>query len=193
MRDLVYYVAVSLDGFIADPEGGFDAFLAEGDHMTVLFDEYADALPAHVLDAVGITPPGTQFDTVIMGWNTLAPALAAGIASPYPHLHQVVASRSERAHDPAITTTSDPLFAVRKLKRAEGKSIWLCGGGEVAGSLLPEIDRLILKRNPITFGSGISLFGDAPYEPRAFTLSRTRTFDSGVTIEEYTAADRSHR
>lgn len=33
MRELIYYVAVSVDGFIATPDGGFDAFLVEGDHM----------------------------------------------------------------------------------------------------------------------------------------------------------------
>lgn len=45
MRELVYYVAVSLDGYIAGPEGEFDAFLDEGDHMAVLLEEFADAIP----------------------------------------------------------------------------------------------------------------------------------------------------
>jgi dihydrofolate reductase len=185
MRELVYYVAVSLDGFIADPDGGFDAFLVEGDHASVVLGEYADALPGHVAGALGIEPPRTRFDTVLMGWNTLTPALEAGIASPYPHLRQVVASRREREVDPAITLTGDPLSAVRDLKREDGLDIWLCGGGELAGALLPEIDRLVLKRNPFVFGSGIPLFGDAPFAPRAFLRTATRSFDSGVVVEEY--------
>lgn len=185
MRNLVYYVAVSIDGYIADPSGGFDAFLVEGDHALVVFGEYADALPAHAHAALGIEPPRTLFDTVVMGWNTLTPALDIGIASPYPHLRQVVASRQPRDVDPAITLTDDPLAAVRKLKQEEGLDIWLCGGGELAGTLLPEIDRLILKRNPVVFGSGISLFGNTPYEPRPFDLVNVRSFTSGVAIEEY--------
>lgn len=187
MRELVYYVAVSIDGFIADPDGGFDAFLVDGDHSSVVFGEYADALPTHALSGLGIEPPGARFDTVIMGWNTLLPALEAGIASPYAHLHQVVASRQARDPDPAITLTDDPLSTVRELKSQDGLDIWLCGGGELAGALLPEIDRLVLKRNPVAFGSGIPLFGSAPYEPRAFSLTATRAFDSGVIIEEYSA------
>jgi dihydrofolate reductase len=185
VRELVYYVAVSIDGFIADPEGGFGAFLVEGDHSSVLLEEYADALPAHVATALGIEPPRTRFDTVVMGWNTLIPALEAGIASPYPHLRQVVASRRSRQVDPAITLTDDPLSAVRDLKQEEGLDIWLCGGGELAGALLPEIDRLVLKRNPFVFGSGIPLFGHARFEARAFVRTSTRSFDSGVTVEEY--------
>jgi dihydrofolate reductase len=185
MRKLVYYVAVSVDGYIADPKGGFDAFLVEGDHAAVVFGEYADALPAHVQAALGIDPPRTRFDTVIMGWNTLIPALDVGITSPYPHLRQIVASRHSRDHDPAITLTDDPLTTIRELKDDDGLDIWLCGGGELAGALLPEIDRLVLKRHPVVFGSGIALFGNAPYEPRKFTPTSTRSFESGVAIEEY--------
>ncbi|MCW4353976.1 dihydrofolate reductase family protein [Hoyosella sp. YIM 151337] len=185
MRELVYYVAVSLDGYIADPDGGFDAFLIEGDHASVVFGEYADALPVHARTALGIDRPQSRFDTVIMGWNTLTPALDIGITSPYPHLRQIVASRRPRDLDPDITPTSDPLTTVRDLKKQKGLDIWLCGGGHLAGALLPEIDRLVLKRNPVAFGSGIPLFGDAPYEPRAFTLTKARTFESGVIVEEY--------
>lgn len=190
MRELVYYLAVSIDGFIADAEGGTDAFLVDGDHGSVVFDEYADALPGHVHAALGTAPPKTRFDTVIMGWNTLVPALDAGIASPYPHLRQIVASRRGRAHDPAITLTDDPMGTVRSLKREPGLDIWLCGGGEVAAALLGEIDRLVLKRNPVVFGSGIGLFAGAPSSPREFEATRTRPFDSGVVVEEYRARER---
>ncbi|WP_072313841.1 dihydrofolate reductase family protein [Agrococcus sp. Marseille-P2731] len=187
MRALVYYVAVSLDGCIADPDGGFDALLGGGDHESVVLGEYADALPAHAHAALGVEPPRTRFDTVLMGWNTLIPALDAGIGSPYPHLRQVVATRRQREVDPAIELTDDPIATVRRLKQEDGLDIWLCGGGELAGTLLPEIDRLVLKRHPVVFGSGIRLFGDTAFEPRRFALHRTRTFDSGVAVEEYIA------
>ncbi len=191
MRNLVYYVAVSIDGYIADPTGGFDAFLVEGDHASVVFGEYADALPVHAHAALGIEPPKTRFDTVIMGWNTLTPALNLGISSPYPHLRQIVASRHPRDVDPAITATDDPLAMVRSLKREDGLDVWVCGGGELAGSLLSEIDRLVIKRHPVVFGAGIPLFGNAPYDPHAFALTGTRSFESGVVIEEYDSSGRA--
>ena len=187
MRELVYYIAVTLDGYIADPQGGYDAFVAELDPTSAAFQDYADALPAHVLAALGIEPPGTRFDTVIMGWNTLTPALEIGIDSPYSHLRQVVASRRARSVAPDVTLTSDPVATVRELKAQSGLDIYLCGGGELAGALLPQIDRLVLKRNPLVFGSGIPLFGNTPYVPRRFTLESTQPFDSGVIIEQYVA------
>jgi dihydrofolate reductase len=137
MRKLVYYVAVSIDGYIADPSGGFDAFLVDGDHAQVVFGEYADALPTHAHRALGIAPPGTRFDTVLMGWNTLTPALNAGISSPYAHLRQVVASRSPRDVDSNITLTDNPVAMVRSLKRENGLDIWLCGGGSLAAHSCP--------------------------------------------------------
>jgi dihydrofolate reductase len=188
VRELVYYVAVTIDGFIAAPDGGFEAFLGDGDHTSVVFGEYADALPGHARAALGIDPPLTRFDTVIMGWNTLLPALEVGIGSPYPHLRQVVASRHARDVDPALVLTEDPLATVRDLKTENGLDIWLCGGGELAGALLPEIDRLVLKRHPLVFGSGIPLFGNAPYETLRLTPTRSRAFESGVSIEEYTSS-----
>jgi len=188
MRELVYYVAASIDGFIAAADGRFDAFLVEGDHAAVVFEEYADALPVPAHAALGIRPPRTRFDTVIMGWNTLKPALDAGIPSPYPHLRQIVASRRRRAQDPSITVTPDPEGVVERLKAEPGLDIWLCGGGELAGALLPWIDRLVIKRHPLVFGAGIPLFAGQRDAIRAFDRVSLRPFDSGVIVEEWTAA-----
>ena len=185
MRELVYYVAVSIDGFIADADGDFEAFMAEGDHESVVLQEYADALPAQAHAALGTEPPGTRFDTVVMGWNTLVPALDAGIASPYPHLRQVVASRGGRTVDPTLSLVRDPLAAVRELKAGDGLDVWLCGGGRLAGALLPEVDRLVLKRHPVVLGAGVPLFGGIPAGAARFAPTRLRPFESGVVVEEY--------
>ena len=67
MRELVYYVAVSIDGYIALPDGSYEAFPLEGDHMAAYVSEFADALPSHVLSALGKRAPGNLFDTVIQG------------------------------------------------------------------------------------------------------------------------------
>lgn len=189
MRELVYYVAVSIDGFVAAPDGGYEAFLAEGDHMSVVLGEFADAVPAHGLLALGKRAPGTRFDTVIQGWHSYELALAVGIERPYAHLREYVATRSPRTAVPGVTFTADALATVRELKCEEGLGIYLCGGGQLAGSLLPEIDLLILKRSPVVLGDGIPLFGAAEPAARAFRLVDVRRFDSGVLIEEYERAD----
>lgn len=189
MRELIYYVAVSVDGFIAEPDGGYGAFLAEGDHMDVVLGEFADAVPAHGLTALGKQAPRTRFDTVIQGWRSYELALAVGIEPPYAHLREYVATRSPYAPVDGVTFTADALATVRELKGQDGLGIYLCGGGELAGSLLPEIDRLILKRSPVVLGAGIPMFGAAEPAPHAFHLIDVRRFESGVLIEEYERAD----
>lgn len=189
MRELVYYAAVSIDGFIAGPAGEFDAFPIEGDHMQHLNTRFADAVPTHIADALGIERDGATFDTVVMGWNTYAVGLPFA-PSPYRHLRQFVFSRSRTEVDipgehPNLTLTADdPVEVVRRLKAEPGASIWLCGGGALATVLADEIDRLVLKRQPLLFGSGIPLFGERPYRPERFDIVETVAYESGVVFTE---------
>jgi dihydrofolate reductase len=194
LRELVYYAAVSIDGYIAGPAGQFDAFLAEGDHMTAMFERYPDAVPTAPAGALGIPQLATGFDTVLMGWNTYGVGLPFGMTSPYSHLRQFVFSRTRTAADipgdhPNLTVTGeDPVEVVRRLKAEPGASIWLCGGGSLATVLADEIDRLVLKRNPVLFGDGIPLFAPGAYRPQAFEQIGTTAFQSGVVVSEYVRA-----
>ena len=187
MRSLVYYVAASLDGFIAQADGSFDAFPIEGDHMVAGIRDYADAIPTHVASALGITPDLSRFDTVLMGWNTYAVGLDQGITSPYAHLRQYVFSRSQTSPDPAVTVTAQtPVEVVRELKsEPSGSDIWLCGGGQLASALINEIDSLVVKVNPLVFGSGIPLFAAPADPPRAFVPAGRTAYESGVIFTEY--------
>jgi dihydrofolate reductase len=184
VRELTYYVAVSLDGRIAGPEDDFSAFPVEGDHVDMVLRDYRDTLPSVALEALGLSADGTRFDTVLMGWRTYAAGLAV-TDSPYPHLRQYVLSRSPRTvPDPVTLTGEDPVALVRRLKREDGAGIWLCGGGVLAGALLDEVDRLVLKVNPVLLGEGPALLERA-YEARSFRLERSTPYASGVVVNEY--------
>lgn len=189
MRELTYYVATSLDGLIAGPDGDFSAFPVEGDHVDMICREYVDTLPDVALEALGLTARGERFDTTLMGWRTYAAGLAA-TRSPYPHTRQLVFSRSRSAADvpdDVRLTAEPPVDVVRALKAEPGTGIWLCGGGELAGRLAAEIDRLVLKVNPIVLGRGIALFAD-PVATPAFRLERSTPYRSGVVVNEYVRA-----
>lgn len=190
MRELVYYVAVSLDGFIAGPDGQFDAFPVQGDHMAALLEQYADAVPGHVAQMLAIKADGSTFDTVLMGWNTYDVGLREGLDSPYPHLRQYVFSRTRSSSRPEVTVTGrDPREVVRELKAEEsGSAIWLCGGGRLAGAVLAEIDRFVLKINPVLLGAGVRLVESADYAPLALELTAGTRYRSGVTVNEYRLA-----
>lgn len=184
MRKLVYYVGASLDGYIAGPGGEFD-FLPVSEQITAwICDRYPETVPTHVRPALGIEDaPNRTFDTVVMGRGSYEPGLAAGVKSPFAHLRQFVVSTTiPDAEDPPVTIVrADPLGVVRSLKEEEGQDIWLCGGGTLAGELLPEIDELIIKRYPVVAGAGIPMIrGD--YAPTLFTPTATESLDDGASI-----------
>lgn len=191
MRSLTYYAAVSLDGFIAAPDGSFDAFSAAGDHIDMIVRDWRDTLPAAASAALGVQPDGRRFDTVLMGWQTYAAGLPFGVDDPYPHLRQYVFSRRHRdATVPrgVALTDEDPRALVRQLKAEPGGTgIWLCGGGVLAAALGDEIDRLVLKVNPVMLGAGRPLFA-GEYSPASWQLERSAAFTSGVVVNEYRRA-----
>ncbi|MGH3916905.1 MAG: dihydrofolate reductase family protein [Pseudonocardiaceae bacterium] len=186
MRKLTYYVGSSVDGFIAGPGGSIDFFPLTDDVMDDIATEFPETLPTHVRTSLGVERENKHFDTIIMGRATYDPALVEGITSPYSHLQQYVVSRTLTASpDPAVNITSDPTTTVRELKQGHGTGIWLAGGAKLTGTLLPEIDELIVKIYPVALGSGIPLF-DADFTPTRLELAASTRLDSGMTIMRYT-------
>ncbi|WP_306362530.1 dihydrofolate reductase family protein [Nocardia sp. CC227C] len=189
MRKLTYYVASTIDGFIATEDGSVDFFPVGGDHGSAIAAHYPETLPTKVREALGIDKSGTTFDTVVMGRKTHDFGVRTGTSSPYAHLRQFVVSGAlPESPDPDVELISaDPLGRVRELKRERGLGIWLCGGGELAQALLPEIDQIFLKLYPIVLGRGRPLFGSSPRLPDAarFRVLTSRVFEDGVAFLKY--------
>lgn len=190
MRKLVYYVASTLDGYIAGPDGGDPS---GSEFMTITADlvqfvvaNYPETLPGPAREALGIDGPGRTFDTVLEGRNSYEIGLAAGVDDAYPHLRHLVFSTTMTSAPAASieVVSSDPLERVRTLKAEAGLDLWLVGGGKLAYALLPEIDRLILKLNPSVIGAGIPLF-DGPFTMGAFRPTDHLRLDSGILVITY--------
>ncbi|WP_329541716.1 dihydrofolate reductase family protein [Streptomyces sp. NBC_01358] len=196
MRKLVYFIASTLDGFVAGPDGadptGPDGFWPiPEDYIAHLIAEYPETLPGPARAALSITAEGTHFDTVVEGRRSYEVGIEAGVTDAYPHLRHLVFSRTlGESPDPAVEiVATDPVARVRELKQEDGKDIWLVGGGELAGSLYPEIDTLIVKLSPMTIGAGIPLFSHkATFDPNAWTLTGNRILDSGAVFLTYERA-----
>ena len=169
-RDLIYYVAASIDGFIAEPDGSFAKFLWDDEVVADFFASYA------------------WFDTVIMGRKTYDVAFQQGITNPYPDLKTIVFSKTLKA-DPnqnVKVVAQDVIGKVDALKKMQGKPIWLCGGGNLAAQLLEakRIDKLIIKHNPIILGKGIPLFaGDVPFA--GLTQTEIKEYECGISLRHY--------
>ncbi len=170
MSQLTYYVACSLDGFIAHKNGTFDGFVWDEE---VVADFFADL---------------ESFDIVLMGRKTYDVGLKEGKTSPYPSMRQIVFSRSMTSSpDPAVELVSDDVVGfVEALKRNADGSIWLCGGGVIAAELMAArlIDRMVVKKNPVVFGDGIPLFQPGAFQAQ-LALRDTKVYDSGVILLRY--------
>jgi dihydrofolate reductase len=144
MRALTYYVAISVDGFIAHPDGSVAELMA----------------PDTDFDFVGSL---AAFDVVLMGRKTYEMSLSYGHSTD-PNKQNYVFSRTLKASpDPNVQIVADgAVELVRSLKQQPGKGIWICGGGVLAAALLAEglLDEIILKVNPVLFGAGIPLFSE---------------------------------
>jgi dihydrofolate reductase len=193
LRELTYFTAVTLDGFVADPSGadptdvsgGF--FLSQGDHSAPLIAAYPETLPGAVRDLLGLDAENRVFDTVLMGRKTWQVGMDVGIANPYPRLRSYVFSRGQtEGPDPAVEfVATDPLRKTQELKQEDGLGIWLCGGGRLAQTLWPEIDRLVVKVNPVVIGAGVKLFEGGAFEPRELELLDHQVYRSGVAVLTY--------
>ena len=91
-----------------------------------------------------------------MGRKTYDVGLKLGVTNPYPSLKQYVVSHSMKSSSGRTRelVSDDVISFVQELKKKSGRDIWLCGGAELAATLFPEIDVIILKSNPFLLGSG---------------------------------------
>ncbi|MEM7553845.1 MAG: dihydrofolate reductase family protein [Cyanobacteria bacterium P01_A01_bin.84] len=188
MRQLKYYIACSVDGFIAHEDGSFDGFLMEGEHILDLAKSFPETFPAHFRDVLGIYAENKCFDTVLMGRKTYEVGSNIGVTNPYPHMRQYLFSRNmeESLDENVELVSSDTVRFVKDLKNHTGKDIWLCGGADLATTLFNEnlIDEIILKVNPFLIGSGIPLLAQT-IEQTALELIERKVYGNGVLLLQY--------
>lgn len=148
MRKIILYIAMSLDGYIADETGGV-AWL-EGDGSGTDSDESYSQFIRTV-------------DTVILGYKTYHQVVTE--LSPdvwvYSGLKSYVITHKEmKSTDDIIFTDKDPKDLIYELKEQPGKDIWICGGASIANELMKFhlIDRYHITIIPTILGKGIRLF-----------------------------------
>ncbi|GGN78210.1 deaminase [Streptomyces albiflavescens] len=191
MRKLTYFIACSIDGFIGAPDGDAQFFMPFVDEEFLedfLKAEYPDTLSTHGRRPLGIDDlENRHFDTIIQGRASYDLALEAGVTSPYAHLREYVASRSlKESPDPHVEIVADDVLGkVRELKAEDRElGIYLCGGSQLAGALIDEVDELVIKTYPVVLGSGMPMFGSG-FDVAEFTLDGVRVFKNGVLVRTY--------
>jgi dihydrofolate reductase len=168
MRQLILFIASSLDGYIATTTGDVDWLFTDQDY--------------------GYTKFFANIDTVLMGRKTYEQIQNFG-EYPYPGTQGFVFSRKQNSQSDAHVEfiSSSVTSFVKNLKTQTGKQIWLVGGAALIQSCLQAdlIDELILSIHPIILGEGIPLF-PSPLSRKNLSFQHCETFKTGLVQLTYT-------
>ena len=170
-RNLVLYIAMSLDGYIAkkDDDLGF---------LSMVEKEGEDYGYGDFINTV---------DAVIVGRKTYDKVLSMGFDFPHADKDAYIITRTPRPTIGNVKFYSGDLKElVYQLKSQKGKNIFCDGGAEIANELLREdlIDELIISVIPILLGDGIRLFKDGRPE-KALELVSVNSFEKGLVQVRY--------
>lgn len=154
MRKIILFIAMSLDGYIADTDGGVDWLSGQtpdADDMVSYYEFIRD------------------IDTVIMGAKTYHQITAE--LSPDDWIYHgltsyVITHHPVQSTDEIKFTDENPSQLVKRLKALDGKGIWICGGATIAGRLIKDdlINKYYISVIPTILGGGIRLFDTAEKE-----------------------------
>jgi dihydrofolate reductase len=169
MPEVKLFIATSLDGFIADRDGGVDWLFADGDYgYTAFFD---------------------SIETLLMGRRTYEQVLSFG-EWPYGEKPTYVFTRGAPGGDhPHVRFVSGDAGAlVEELRERTSGDIWLVGGAALVSTFreLHLIDEFILSVHPVLLGEGIPLF-ERQLPRESLRLREETSYESGLVQLSYAA------
>ena len=161
-----YSVAMSLDGFIAGPNGEFDWIIMD---------------PSFDFEALF-----RQFDTLLIGRRTFEP-MQNDRGDTMAGMKTIVFSRTLRQSDyPKVVVTSKVAETISALKKEPGKDIWLFGGGSLFRSVLDAglIDTVEVAVIPVMLSHGVPLLPPGARSP-VLKLIEAKPLPTGIVLLSY--------
>jgi dihydrofolate reductase len=178
MRNVILGVGISLDGYIARPDGTLDFLFMPKDYS--------------------MAPFAATVDTAIMGRKTFNAALRMGgggsLADSSMTTYVLSNSQPPGKGNGVTFVNQSPAALIAEIRKQPGKDIWLMGGGELARSFLKAdlVDGLYLGIVPTLIGEGIPLFPSG-FPQREFRLVENKTFSKDLIALKYKRSRKSNR
>jgi len=171
-RNVIVHIATSADGYIARTDGGV---------------EWLTSRPAPA-GFYGIDAFMQSIDTKVLGRKTYEASLRMG-AKFGSKQRTIVFSRHPRPNDapPTVEFTDEAIGVfLNRLRKSDGKDIWLMGGGEIIASFLDAqaIDEFVISVVPIFIGDGIPLIARRHLHV-PLSLRSTERFEDGLVQLRY--------
>lgn len=183
MRKLKLQIQMSIDGFVADPEGQLDWMSSEMDILQLaLLKELTESM-----------------DTILMGrkmtegfvtyWENVVNNQPESPEYPYAKIFvdtpKIVFSKTVHSVNGKNVTVEngDLIEAVTKLKNEPGKDLIVYGGANFVSELIKNnlIDELNLFINPAAIGNGLKIFTDR----FKFKLTNSTSYNNGIVVNQY--------
>lgn len=183
MRKLKLQIQISIDGFIAGPNGEMD---------WVTFN-WSDDLKKYVAE---LTEP---VDTILIGRKLaegFIPYWTDAFKKPVPEegaqkfveTSKIIFSKtlSHSQWDNTIINNGDLVTEVNALKHSDGNDLIVYGGSSFVSSLIKEnlIDELHLFINPVSIGNGLAIFNKLSVNQH-YHLIQSQKFDCGIVVNTY--------
>jgi dihydrofolate reductase len=171
MTQVVYQVAVSIDGYIAASDGSVD-WLAD---FQIEDNDY------------GYTEFYASIEALLMGSRTYEQVIGFGEWAYPGKPCWVVSARSRKVEQPEVRLTSkSPCEIVAELQAENLNRVWLVGGGQLAASFRAQglITEYMIAVIPTILGTGIPLFG-ATGAQESLKLVECKPYPGGVVLLRY--------
>jgi dihydrofolate reductase len=174
VRKVVLGLGISLDGYIARPDGSVDFLFLPKDYS--------------------MGPFLATIDAALVGRKTYEVSLKMGGGDfGGSAMKSYVFSHSQAPGERGGVTFVDesPKSFLNRLRKRPGKNIWLMGGGELARDFLKDdlVDELYIGIVPVLIGEGIPLFPSG-FPQREFSLLENKTYSKGLIALKYARAGR---
>jgi dihydrofolate reductase len=165
MRHVVYGGAMSLDGYIAGPNGEYDWIIMDPD--------------------MDFATMNARFDTFLIGRKTFEVMERMGSGNKSTNgIQNIIFSRTLKPSEyPHVTISADAEGVVAELRAKPGKDIALFGGGELFRSLLTVglVDEIGVAVIPVLLGGGVPLL-PSPAIRATLRLRKQRVYDKTGTV-----------